>query len=252
MSYSDNKNQLKIRSSKSVNKNDVKVKTKHGKHKMIIPGPQGPTGPTGPTGQNGLQGPTGPGGANNLVGPTGPQGPQGPNSGFTGPMGPQGIPGPTGSQGIQGPQGPQGAQGPAGSGSGGALGVGILNSPVVAAYAAGSNKFQFTVALQTGVVAPFTCSVVNTNYCGLNAQAGFLSFTVTGAFTPLSPGTIDLYAGNSVIFSIPVITGVNNINATYVTYNSVNQSYYLMYNSLIPTATVTLSNTTQFSLIQIA
>src|SRR5581483_8237784 len=168
-------------------------------------------------------------------------------NGATGPMGPQG---PEGKQGVQGPIGPAGKDislGPLGSGSG-ALGVGILSAPVQAIFQC-TQKLQFTVAVQTGVVAPFTCGFVNTNYCGLTAQAGFLSFTIYGTFTPTNPGTIDLYAGNSIIFSIPVIIGINYLNATFVTYNNVNQSYSLIYNSSIPTATLTLANSTQWSLI---
>src|SRR5581483_8536961 len=122
-------------------------------------------------------------------------------NGATGPMGPQG---PEGKQGVQGPIGPAGKDislGPLGSGSG-ALGVGILSAPVQAIFQC-TQKLQFTVAVQTGVVAPFT---------------------IYSTFTPTNPGTIDLYAGNSIIFSIPVIIGINYLNATFVTYNNVNQS----------------------------
>lgn len=263
MSADENRKELVIPLAK-LNKRNINVKYKNGKYKLIVNGPAGPTGPTGPAGQNGSQGPAGPQGQQGPTGPnngyTGPQGlqgqqgpigPQGLNSGFTGPTGPQGLQGIQGVQGPQGPQGIQGPQGPAGSSSGGALGIGILNTPVQAVFQV-AQKMQFTVAVQTGVVSPFTCSQVNTNYCGLTAQAGFLSFTITGTFTPISPGTIDLYAGNTIIFSIPVITGANYLNNTFVTYNNVNQSYYLMYDSAIPTATMTLSNNTQWSLIQVA
>lgn len=205
-------------------------------------GPMGPRGPKGDRGEKGDQGEAGP------IGPQGPMGAKGDigekgERGDRGPMGPQGPIGPRGEKGEPGTQGPPGAQGPQGP-------IGI--SPVLTAeypIKLENNKLTFDSDRLTKLLDKFKNtdiqraidqmaktmpsgggavgikfndsriikSVSDINFIGsgvtVTRQGKNVTVDVSGGFSPIVGGVVQIVAGSGITLSPENGTGIVTIES---------------------------------------